>query len=90
VYYKEKWEFHMTKCGRLLDELQKKGSEWKIANAAANSIRSTDQKRAALNRIEKEFIALRDGARVAVRSSGTLEERNRWAVLQTPRATRTA
>jgi hypothetical protein len=80
----------MTKCGRLLDELQKKGREWKITNAAANSARSTDEKRATLNRIEKEFVALRDTARRAIRNSGTLAERNRLAMVQTPRGTRAA
>jgi hypothetical protein len=80
----------MTKCGRLLEKLQKKGREWKIANSAANSARSTDEKRATLNRVEKEFVALRNTARTAIRKSGTLAERNRFVVLQTPRGTRAA
>ena len=80
----------MTKCGRLLDKLQKKGTEWKKANSAANSAHSTDEKRATLNRIEKEFIALRNNARTAIRKSGTFAERNRFVILQTPRGTRAA
>jgi hypothetical protein len=78
----------MSECTALLDRLTKKGSEWKLANAAANAPGATAKSRAALNRVEREFAALRDTAQRTVRETGTLAEKNRFAVLKTPRGTR--
>ena len=78
----------MTTCGKVLDDLRKMGRQWKLANSRANAQGASEKTRAALNGIEKEFVALRDSARILIRASGTLAERNRFEVLRTPRGTR--
>jgi hypothetical protein len=75
-------------CGEVLEGLRKTGSLWKRANSKANAKDAGEKERAALNQIEKEFIALREMGRKLIRETGTLDERNRFAVLKTPRVTR--
>ena len=77
----------MTECGKILDGLRKMGNQWKLANSRANAKGATEKARATLNRVEKEFVALRDVGRVLIRERGTLQERNRFEVLKTPRGT---
>jgi hypothetical protein len=78
----------MPNCGALLDQLALKATEWKRANAAAKVPRASENAVATLSKCEREFIILRDSARIAVRLHGTLDQKKRLVVLQTPRGKR--
>jgi hypothetical protein len=74
----------------MLDALRKKGLEWKRANAAAKAPGDTAKARAAWNKVESEFVAIRDRGRVAVTESGTVKQKARYATLKTVRLIRKA
>ena len=80
----------MPTCDQMLDVLRKKGLEWKLANAAAKSPGATAKARAALNKVESEFVSIRDKARAAVTESGTVRQKARYATLKTVRLVRKA
>jgi hypothetical protein len=80
----------MPTCDQMLDALEKKGLEWKRANAAAKSANATATAGAALNKVEAEFAAVRDRARAAVTQSGTVQQKARYATLKTVRLVRKA
>jgi hypothetical protein len=80
----------MPTCDQMLDALGKKGIEWKRANAAAKAPGATAKAMATLNKVESEFVALRDEARAAVRESGTIKQKARFATLKTVRLVRKA
>lgn len=79
----------MATSDELLDQLEKKGIDWRHANSAANAPGATDKAAANLNKVEREFVALRERARKAV-ADGTPGQKLRLAGIKTVRLTRKA
>ncbi len=78
----------MTECERLVNELQSRMRELRLANHEAGKHGATDKASAHAEEAARVFYAFRERIRPIVDGTGTLKDRNDMAKWQEPRALR--
>lgn len=80
----------MTECERLVNELQSRMRELKLANYEAGKTGASDKAKAQAEEASRVFYEFREHVRPIINETGTLKDKKDMAMWQEPRALRPA